>query len=131
MTRFKRPKRVLGQLLLWQVMRQEDEELLTTAHTLFMFSLTLLFAAIVLTGGLVLVGHLPGGQGGGATLQTLDNYGLYAVVVLMFPTLLSVLIKGGSFERVRAPCLWISFMCILAGMGMILRMLVPLALCGH
>ncbi len=121
---------MLGQLLLWQVMRQEDEELLTTAHTLFVFSLTLLFTAIILTGGVVLVGHLPGGQEGRAILHTLDNYGLYAVVLLLVPTVLSVLIRGGSFERVRAPCLWMSFMCILAGMGMILRLLVPLVLCG-
>ena len=128
MARLNAPRRVIGNLLLLQVFRQEDEEFLTTSNTIFIFSLALLFVSVILTAALVAMGTLAVSRETQMTLQRLDNYGLYACFWLTLSTLMTVLIKSGSFERSRARFLLASFSCILVSIVMMAKLLISLVL---
>lgn len=126
MGRFRRQRRIVRQLLLGQIFRQEDEELLNTAHGIFMMSLTLLFIGVLLTAGLVFVGEVSMVQGSVMGAGGPVRYGLYAVLLVMVSTVLLVLIKMGSFEEARAHFVWVASVCSLVSIVMIGRLLVSL-----
>lgn len=124
--RLKKSQRTFRDLFFFHVFKLDEDELLNTAQTIFILSITLLFISAILTTALVLVGVLPVVKHAKTILHTLDNYSLYSFFFLVLSTLLSVWIKAGSFEKHRAHLIWFSFMLIVASIVMLSFLLVSL-----
>ena len=119
---------MIAHLLLMQVFHQEDEELLTTTNTILLVSLGLLSVSIILTVALVFVGSFSMSQETGAPFKRLGDYALYSFFCVALSTLMTVLIKGGSFEHSRARFIWASFLCILVSLVIMATLLISLVL---
>lgn len=112
MNRLKGINRFFRDLFFLHIFKQDDETLTSTANSIFVLAVVLLFISVLITAGLtfilafVLHHHIE------TAFMVLNDYSMHAGGLLLFSLLLTLFIKVGAFAKQKAVLVWAALLLV-------------------